>query len=108
MDAKSCEKLQKDFVCKQCNYSTNRKSSIDKHKLSSKHQNRQIKNVIEQKTCDKELYACGKCQKTYTARNSLWYHSKKCNNIILENELLNHYTTVIHLTSLTFCNYTLQ
>ena len=86
MDAKSCEKLQKDFVCEQCNYSTNRKSSIDKHKLSSKHQNRQIKNAIEQKTCDKELYACSKCQKTYTARNSLWYHSKKCNNIILENE----------------------
>ena len=86
MDAESCKKLRNEFVCSLCDYSTNRKSSIDKHNLSSKHLNRIKLNTLEFKSCDKELYACNKCKKTYTARNSLWYHVKKCNNIVIEEE----------------------
>ena len=69
-----------------CDYSTDRKSSFDKHILSSKHQHRLIKNGLEHKTCNKDLFTCNKCQKTYKARNSLWYHAKKCKDVLLENE----------------------
>ena len=88
MDAESCKKMQNDFVCSLCNYSTSRKSSIDKHNLSSKHINRMKLNTLEFKSCDKELYACSKCKKTYTARNSLWYHVKKCNKIVEEENII--------------------
>ena len=88
MDAESCKKLQHEFICELCNYSTSRKSSIDKHNSSSKHMNRLQLNNLELKSCAKELYACCKCKKTYTARNSLWYHSKKCKNIIEEDNIV--------------------
>jgi hypothetical protein len=88
MDAESCKKLQNNFACCLCNYKTSRKSSIDKHNLSSKHINRIKLNVLDFKSCDKELYTCNKCKKTYTARNSLWYHAKKCNNIVEEDNIV--------------------
>lgn len=110
MDAESCKKLRNEFVCGLCDYSTNRKSSIDKHNLSSKHLNRIKLNTLEFKSCDKELYACNKCKKTYTARNSLWYHAKKCNNFVEEeNIVINIQDVPIHtneemkqLTSMVF------
>ena len=88
MDAKSCKKLRNQFVCDLCDYTTNRKSSIDKHNLSSKHINRIKLNELENKSCIKELYACSKCKKTYTARNSLLYHAKKCNNVVVAEDNL--------------------
>ena len=88
MDAESCKKLQNEFMCSICDYKTSRKSSIDKHKMSGKHINRTKLNTLELKSCVKELYTCSKCTKTYTARNSLWYHAKKCNNIVEEENIV--------------------
>ena len=79
MDAQSCKKIPTGFECVLCQYNTTRKSSIDKHNLSNKHISRQKLNELESKSCNKQLFACNKCEKTYTARNSLWYHLKKCN-----------------------------
>ena len=78
MVAKSCKKLQKNFFCEICDYATARKSSIDKHNLSSKHLHRTIFNVLDSKSCAKDSYTCTKCLKPYVSRNSLWYHAKKC------------------------------
>ena len=66
-----------DFICsKPCDW--------NRHILTRKHRIRTGNAYLEQKP---EL-ACRHCKKHYTARNSLWYHEKKCvnnsKNIVLE------------------------
>jgi len=56
---------------------------MDKHKLTAKHKNRtnpnnNLENRTENSPKVAELFEC-KCGKVYKARNSLWYHKKKCN-----------------------------
>jgi hypothetical protein len=68
------------FSCDFCNYTCCCKSDYDKHISTAKHNRSMILNDLEQKKHQKTLkeYICNKCSKTYTARNSLWYHEKKC------------------------------
>jgi hypothetical protein len=70
------------FFCGICVYSTDRKSSFNKHKLSGKH----INNT-KLKSEEENLYKffCKNCNKSYNARNSLWYHSQKCTHISANN-----------------------
>jgi phage FluMu protein Com len=52
--------------------------------MTRKHQNRTILNEKTPKNAAAS-YACKKCNKEYKARNSLWYHAKKCpglNNVM--------------------------
>ncbi len=79
MDAKSCEKVAKNYSCETCDYNTSRKSSINKHLVSAKHLNRTKFTILEPKSCPVTSYHCKKCNKEYKVRNSLWYHEKKCN-----------------------------
>jgi hypothetical protein len=81
MDAKSCKKKNIDYHCEICDYSIARKSSFDKHLLSTRHTNRTLLNNIEQKSCDVDNLVCKTCNKIYKARNSLWYHLQKCKPI---------------------------
>jgi len=81
MVANGCKKVANLFLCECCDYSTSKKSSINKHFLSTKHKNRINLNDIEQNSC-KQLYNCKQCGKEYKARNSLWYHEQKCIEII--------------------------
>ena len=85
MVAKSCKKLQISLTCEKCDYVALRKSSYDKHLLSRKHLHRTFLNTLEQESCNKEIFTCKNCNKIYTARNSLWYHSKKCVNIQIDS-----------------------
>jgi hypothetical protein len=78
MDAKSCEKLPCKFMCEVCDYSTSKKSSYDKHLLTVKHINRIKMNNLEQEKEQKDYFICNTCNKIYKARNSLWYHERKC------------------------------
>ena len=71
-----CKKVAEKYSCSYCNYFTSRKSSINKHLLSSKHLKRTILTGIEHKSCTD--YKCKNCNKVYKVRNSLWYHSQKC------------------------------
>jgi len=64
--------LEKKFYCSFCDYNCSKKSDYDKHLLTLKHINR---TNIEQKN---RQYKCNTCNKMYAARNSLWYHEKKC------------------------------
>ena len=89
MDAKSCEKLPFIYICESCHYSTSKKSSINKHKMSRKHINRTKMNDLEHKSCVKEIYTCKNCNKNYKFRNSLWYHEKNCNKNIIINQITN-------------------
>ena len=79
MNELSCKKKTHKYYCDQCDYNTSRKSSHDKHLLTPKHFDRTNSKTLEQKNCEKN-YTCNICSKVYKARNSLWYHEKKCNN----------------------------
>jgi len=64
------------YMCYFCNFKCSKISNYNKHILTLKHKNRTNLNFIEQNknTC----FCCKVCNKTYNARNSLWYHEKKC------------------------------
>ena len=74
------------FECKICNFKCSKKSGYERHLMTAKHKNRTKKSQKEPKKsqciiADKQelnvTYIC-ECGKEYTARNSYWYHKKKC------------------------------
>jgi hypothetical protein len=76
LEQKNAEK----FHCIICDFICCKKSNYDKHISTAKHKNRTILNNLEQKNSEKcQVYNCKNCNKSYNARNSLWYHEKKCN-----------------------------
>lgn len=62
------------FYCEKCDFTCSKQSNYEKHLLTAKHKNRTILNEKMPKNAE---YVC-ECGKTYMARNSLWYHKKKC------------------------------
>ena len=73
------KKSPKTFCCNNCHYSTSNSKDYNKHLSTAKHQTCMNLNVLEQKSHNAStgLFNCV-CGKTYTARNSLWYHKQKC------------------------------
>ena len=88
---KKSQEIPHNFHCIFCNYECSNKKDYTKHLLTLKHQNR---TILEHKNPkNPKIYICNKCNKSYAARNSLWYHEKKCNvadksNIIDKDELI--------------------
>jgi hypothetical protein len=79
------------FNCNICDFKCCKNSDWLRHINTSKHKNRTNLNIFEHNTPKNavSLFACKKCNKSYNARNSLWYHEKKCNITNNEtNELL--------------------
>jgi NDP-sugar pyrophosphorylase family protein len=68
------------FICELCPYKTCNKKDYNKHLITSKHINRINLNILEQEQEKGQKYnfICNNCNKTYKARNSLWYHERKC------------------------------
>jgi hypothetical protein len=62
------------FNCEDCHFTCCKQSDWDRHVLTRKHQTR---TNLNQNYADK-TYNCKKCNKSYKARNSLWYHENKC------------------------------
>lgn len=75
---KKAQKNADFFSCKSCDFNCCKKSDMDRHVLTAKHKNRTFLNAG-----DAKKFICRKCQKTYSARNSLWYHEQKCNIIAI-------------------------
>jgi len=71
------QKVAEKFQCEPCEYICCKKSDMNKHILTRKHQNR-INRIELVKKVATPKYVCSQCNKEYTARNSLWYHQKKC------------------------------
>ncbi len=67
--------LSHAYSCIQCDLSTNNKKDFNKHLLTAKHKNRTENPIIEPAN---SMFKCKNCSKIYKARNSLWYHEKKC------------------------------
>ena len=75
---KSSKSLLK-YKCIRCDYYTSNIKDYNKHLTTRKHSNRTSLNDIEPKNPKNPHpeFIC-ECGKEYSARNSLWYHKKKC------------------------------
>ena len=73
-------KNSQPIVCEKCNFKCFKHNEWYRHISTAKHNRSMILNDLEQKKLQKtpKEFNCKKCSKTYTARNSLWYHEKKC------------------------------
>ena len=72
-------KISKIFHCENCLYTCCKQSEYNKHLFTPKHINRTKMNVLEQNISKiSKCFTCKYCSKCYNARNSLWYHEKKC------------------------------
>ena len=65
--------LEKKYNCDRCDYSCDKLSEWKKHVLTRKHLSPETER---EKSPNK--YICVNCNKNYSVRSSLWYHSKKC------------------------------
>jgi hypothetical protein len=75
-------KLGKKFLCDLCDYKCYYKSDLLKHKSTAKHKHRTHLNTLEP-NIEQNSAKLGKaymclCGRSFGARNSLWYHKKKC------------------------------
>jgi len=84
----SCEKVALKFHCINCDYYTNKKSSYDKHLLTDKHQGDAGDKIGDVKVANFCQLFCENCNKSYTSRNGLWKHKKKC--ILEKKNLINN------------------
>ena len=80
-------KNAENYFCIACDFSCPKKSNFEKHLTTRKHINRTIRTNLEQKNAKKchSGYECV-CGKTYSARNSLWYHKQKCEVYLAEQD----------------------
>jgi hypothetical protein len=80
-----------NFNCGLCNYKTTRKSSYQKHILSIKHiLNSKNLNIQSEPDMQKK-YKCNTCNRFYSHRQSMYKHSKRCTNLISNNNNNNNY-----------------
>jgi hypothetical protein len=85
------EKMPKDakkYYCEHCDFKCSKESNWDKHLSTSKHTNRTKLNGFEQKNAKKcqPTFVCD-CGKVYRARNSFWYHKKKCSIDVEDSDI---------------------
>lgn len=71
-------KIPKIYTCTICCYSTRNKKDITKHYDTIKHKTKENRTISNEKIPEPTAYDCPHCEKTYKAKNSLWYHLKKC------------------------------
>jgi hypothetical protein len=90
------------FQCDSCNFVCSKESEWNRHIITSKHINRTKLNNLEPKKIDvcHIAYTC-ECGKEYTARNSLWYHKKKCSITQGDNDNTKLTTTTIDKNDIT-------
>ena len=76
---KSCNLNSIKYCCEYCDYSTDRKSSLDKHILTRKHiSNKKIALHLKFAKGENINYTCKVCFKEYKSRPGLWNHNKTC------------------------------
>uniref|UniRef100_A0A6C0EQ14 C2H2-type domain-containing protein n=1 Tax=viral metagenome TaxID=1070528 RepID=A0A6C0EQ14_9ZZZZ len=81
-------KNAESFLCDLCDFKCCKNSNFITHINTAKHKNRTKLNNFEQQNAE-QSFICNNCNKEYKARSSLWYHQKKCNNLLLINNTNN-------------------
>ena len=79
-------KNSEEFICVFCDFTCCKSVEWSRHEMTPKHKNRTKLNKKTPKNSEK-IFACPNCEKTYKARNSLWYHKKTCVSAE-ENEII--------------------
>ncbi len=76
---KRCKKSEAEFYCEKCDYSTSRKSSLDRHFLTAKHQmdDKKVQKGARLEFVNSEKFVC-ECGKSYKFRQGLFKHKKSC------------------------------
>jgi len=64
------------YSCNNCDYYCRKKSEWDRHIVTAKHRNRTNRTHLAPKIAE-DGFTC-ECGRKYKARNSYWYHKKKC------------------------------
>ena len=110
MLTESCQKVAYRFNCKICDYLTDKKSSYDKHLLTSKHIKLTDVNTFSNNSCSKitdtnKIFNCKLCDKEFSSRVGLWKHNKKCdfsqfNVMNNDNNLISNNNEITNLTHL--------
>jgi len=74
--------MSQSFYCESCNYITTKHSDYKKHTITKKHIDRTNieQNISLDVIPNQKRYICH-CGKEYSARNSLWYHKKTCQQV---------------------------
>lgn len=77
------EKSAIKFNCEICDFKCSAKWLWTRHINTRKHQNALLLNGKVQEKCAAEMetnknYVCDSCNKNYSAKTSLWYHKKRC------------------------------
>jgi len=82
LHTENCE----NYYCENCDYYAAKKSSWDKHLKTKKHGFNNVEKVVN------DTIKCPNCNKKYKDRSGLWYHLKKCSNIIynIEQDISNN------------------
>jgi len=80
-------KNAKKYNCDKCDFHCSKECDWNRHLITRKHKNRITENDLEQQSAKKRdiLFICD-CGKEYPARNSLWYHKKKCSFVQEEKQ----------------------
>ena len=95
------EKTPEKYICNECDFKCNKNSEWERHISTRKHLYRICLN--EKNASENTLHKCKNCNKTYKAKNSLWYHEKKClfdknskedENIKVEDLIINSDNTI--------------
>ena len=88
MNEKNAEKMPKKMYCKDCDYTCCKLSNWNLHLLTRKHELRtnRTKKMPKMPKNAESTFICERCNKEYNARNSLWYHMKKCDNVCKPNQ----------------------
>jgi len=94
-------KLSFKYYCDFCDYGTSKKSNIDNHNLSAKHQKSMFSNENSAKLSP-DRFTCKTCKKVYKDNSGLWRHSKKCvkkepSDVIIEVLHHNNETTQLEI-----------
>ena len=77
------KKCHKKYTCQICDFHSNKKSNLETHFLTKKHQNN-LKNVTQKKANVTKKnaatlhYICTNCACSFNNRTTLWRHKKKC------------------------------
>jgi hypothetical protein len=75
------QKHPNNYSCELCDFITSNLKDYKRHLNTKKHLNNQILNNLEPENPKKpQSFTCQNCEKSYKARNSLWYHEQKCKN----------------------------
>ena len=102
MLTKTSKKRVNNFACEICDYTTTRQYNLDRHFLTPKHKMLTNANKNEHKTskifceetqCHTEYlqskkFECCFCGKEFSHRPSLSRHQKKCNNMEIQNKMI--------------------